>query len=66
MAPTPPEPEWPADEPGKVLLHLDIGANVDKVFEDIFGCASKLQVREVYAVLLHAQLLRSSRALIGC
>ncbi|KIZ00524.1 hypothetical protein MNEG_7441, partial [Monoraphidium neglectum] len=45
MAPTPPSvAEWPPDDPGKVLLHLDIsGGSVDDVWTDVFASKSQLQ-----------------------
>ena len=45
MAPTPPGVfHWPPDDPGKVVLHLEIDGDVDAVFEDLFGRKSPLQV----------------------
>ncbi|KIZ00629.1 hypothetical protein MNEG_7335 [Monoraphidium neglectum] len=62
MAPTPPNfTEWPADDHGKVLLHLNVGGAVDEVYQDIFGVQSALQFAWVTPPL-DADALRTATA----
>ena len=43
----PEEPQWPEGDPGRVLLHLELGCDVDAVFHDLFGSHPDFQARVV-------------------
>lgn len=54
MAPIDAASMWPADDPGRVLLHALVETSVDTLFEDLFGARSPLQVRVRLCALLCA------------